>query len=143
MCDYIVHLQVAVGTEAGHITTCDMSTRQLSPVQRFFVDHGPITALAAMVTFEQRGGVAASSAPRSQDGAGVVAGPMGLPWRLFPHAIGAQPEGASGCCCSTGQRVLSTWHLAVASTARLALTFSSMLMLSGNYCGNMHTKVVA
>jgi hypothetical protein len=92
----MVHHQVAVGTEAGHVTVCDMSTRHLSPVQHFFVDHGPVTALAARVNLDQRGAVATSSAPRSQDGAGVVAGPMGLPWRLFPHAIEEQPEGACG-----------------------------------------------
>eukprot|EP00983_Pelagomonas_calceolata_P093031 1157731-Pelagomonas_calceolata.AAC.10 len=41
--------QVATGSSSGFVTVYDVSTRTLMPVHRFFVDHGPVTHLAARV----------------------------------------------------------------------------------------------
>jgi len=54
-----VRLQVATGNSAGYVTVYDVSSRALMPVQRFFVDHGPVTHLAARVPSSKHAGEAA------------------------------------------------------------------------------------
>lgn len=91
--------QVAAGTDSGEVVLVDISAGTLQLVQRFRVDAGPVTALAARLSAQQLYAAATAEGPRGLDGGSVVDGPMGLPWRLPPYSgveEGGQAKGEPG-----------------------------------------------
>ncbi|GIM16463.1 hypothetical protein Vretimale_19098, partial [Volvox reticuliferus] len=88
-------LLVASGTDQGTVCMYDISTSRLVVVQRFTAGEGPITALASRLTPRQVYDVITAAAPRGPDGGGVLAAPVGLPWRSSP-GFGAVSDGCGG-----------------------------------------------
>ncbi|EFJ50437.1 hypothetical protein VOLCADRAFT_88779 [Volvox carteri f. nagariensis] len=78
---FVGSLMVAAGTQQGHVTLYDISTSRLVVVHRFSAGQGPVMALASRLTPRQMHDVVTASAPRGLDGGGVLAAPVGLPWR--------------------------------------------------------------
>lgn len=83
----------------------DISAGSLQPVQRFHVDDGPVSAIAARLTARQLYELSSAQGPRGLDGGGVVGGPVGLPWRLPPYAEDADAGSPKGVPMGSLSRV--------------------------------------
>lgn len=93
MCTWLLLKQVAAGNVEGYVTVYDISSDRLMPVQRFFVDDGPVTQIASRLTPNHLGSILCQAAPRGPDGGGVVQPPSGLPWHSAPYNMDAPDEG--------------------------------------------------
>eukprot|EP00798_Chlamydomonas_sp_ICE-L_P022546 gene22546-29672_t len=71
-------LMVAAGNSDGQVTVYDSSSNKLMAVQCFFVDTGPVTALAACIPVQLRHSIALAEGPRSADGGGTEASTTAL-----------------------------------------------------------------